>query len=164
MKSIPEFSTDIFSHDAVRNANAIDDQLREFAPVVKLPGEDVVMLARFEQVSAGLKDWRTYSSTSRPGHDPNSVRPELLLTDDPPKHTGVRAVVSAALSPVALNKMAEDFRRDVQPRKHARRLDDERPVAAYVCRHGRFSRDITPPEIFGECATDNLHHSRISQK
>jgi 4-methoxybenzoate monooxygenase (O-demethylating) len=114
MKAIPEFGKDIFTHDAVRNANAVDDELREFAPVVKLPGEDVVMLARFEQVSAGLKDWRTYSSTSRPWHDPNSVRPELLLTDDPPKHTGVRAVVSAALSPSALNRMAEDFRRDAR--------------------------------------------------
>ncbi len=52
MKAIPEFGFDIFSHESVRNANAVDDQLREFAPVVKLPGEDVVMLARFEQVSS----------------------------------------------------------------------------------------------------------------
>jgi 4-methoxybenzoate monooxygenase (O-demethylating) len=114
MKAIPEFDTDIFSHVSVRNANAVDDRLREFAPVVKLPGEDIVMLARFEQVSAGLKDWRTYSSTSRPWHDPNSVRPELLLTDDPPRHTGVRAVVSSALSPSALNRMAEAFRTDAR--------------------------------------------------
>src|SRR5690606_24823926 len=54
------------------------------------------------------------SSTSRPWHDPNSVRPELLLTDDPPKHTAVRAVISRALSPAALNRMAEDFRRDAR--------------------------------------------------
>jgi cytochrome P450 len=114
MKTIPELDFDIFSHASVRNANAVDDALREFAPVVKLPGEDVVMLARFEHVSAGLKDWRTYSSTSRPWHDPNSVRPELLLTDDPPKHTGVRAVVSNALSPAALNRMAEAFRADAR--------------------------------------------------
>jgi len=114
MKDIPEFDTDIFSHESVRNANAVDDRLREFAPVVRLPGEDVVMLARFEHVSAGLRDWRTFSSTSRPWHDPNSVRPELLLTDDPPKHTGVRAVVSNALSPAALNRMAEAFRADAR--------------------------------------------------
>jgi cytochrome P450 len=112
--AIPEFDTDIFSHESVRNANAVDDRLREFAPAVKLPGEDVVMLARFEHVSAGLKDWRSYSSTSRPWHDPNSVRPELLLTDDPPRHTGVRAVVSNALSPTALNRMAEAFRTDAR--------------------------------------------------
>jgi cytochrome P450 len=114
MKAIPEFDTDIFSRASVRNANAVDDRLRDFAPVVKLPGEEVVMLARFEHVSAGLKDWRTFSSTSRPWHDPNSVRPELLLTDDPPKHTGVRAVVANALSPAALNRMAEAFRADAR--------------------------------------------------
>lgn len=113
-KPIPEFDIDIFSRDSVRHANAVDDRLREFAPVVRLPGEDAVMLARFEQVSSGLKDWRTYSSTSRPWHDPNSVRPELLLTDDPPKHTGVRTVVSNALSPAALNRMAEAFRADAR--------------------------------------------------
>jgi 4-methoxybenzoate monooxygenase (O-demethylating) len=113
-RSIPEFDTDLFTHESVRNANAVDDRLREFAPVVRLPGEDVVMLARFEHVSAGLKDWKSFSSTSRPWHDPNSVRPELLLTDDPPKHTGVRAVVSRALSPAALNQMAEAFRADAR--------------------------------------------------
>jgi cytochrome P450 len=112
--AIPEFDTDIFSHASVRNANAVDDRLRELAPVVRLPGEAVVMLARFEHVAAGLKDWKSYSSTSRPWHDPNSVRPELLLTDDPPRHTGVRAVVARALSPAALNRMAEDFRRDAR--------------------------------------------------
>jgi hypothetical protein len=111
-RPIPEYDIDIFNRESVINANAVDDRLREFAPVVKLPGEDVVMLARFEHVSAGLKDWRTFSSTSRPWHDPRSVRPELLLTDDPPKHTAVRAVVAAALSPSALNRMAEAFRAD----------------------------------------------------
>jgi cytochrome P450 len=72
------------------------------------------MLARFEHVSAGLKDWRTFSSTSRPWHDPKSVRPELLLTDDPPRHTAVRAVVANALSPAQLNRMAEAFRADAR--------------------------------------------------
>jgi 4-methoxybenzoate monooxygenase (O-demethylating) len=113
-KAIPEFDTDPFSHESVRNANAVDDRLRELAPVVKLPGEDILMLARFEHVSSGLKDWKTFSSTSRPWHDPNSVRPELLLTDDPPKHTHVRSVVANALSPKAMNQMAEAFRADAR--------------------------------------------------
>jgi len=111
-KPIPEFDTDPFSRESVRDARAIDDRLRELAPVVKLPRDDVTMLARYEHVSAGLKDWKTFSSTSRPWHDPKSVRPELLLTDDPPKHTRVRAVVGNALSPRALTKMAEGFRSD----------------------------------------------------
>ena len=98
-KAIPEFDTDPFSRESVRNARAIDDRLREFAPVVKLPRENITMLGRHEHVAAGLKDWKSFSSTSRPWHDPNSVRPELLLTDDPPKHSRVRAVVANALSP-----------------------------------------------------------------
>jgi cytochrome P450 len=112
--AIPEFDTDPFSHESVRNARAVDDRLRETAPVVRLPGEDVVMLARHEHVAAGLKDWKSFSSTSRPWHDPNSVRPELLLTDDPPRHTRVRAVIANALTPKALAGMAENFRVDAE--------------------------------------------------
>ena len=100
---------DLFSHDSVRNARAIDDRLRELAPVVKVSRENITMLGRYEHVTEGLRDWRTFSSTSRPWHDPNSVRPELLLTDDPPKHTGVRAVIGTALSPRALSQMGETF-------------------------------------------------------
>ncbi|MEP7314400.1 MAG: cytochrome P450 [Pseudomonadota bacterium] len=111
-KALPEYEIDLFSHESVRNARAVDDQLRETAPVVRLPRENITMLARFEHVSAGLRDWKTFSSTSRPWHDPNSVRPELLLTDDPPKHTRVRSVVSNALSPKAMSMMAEAFRAD----------------------------------------------------
>jgi cytochrome P450 len=103
---------DLFNAASVRNARAVDDRLRESAPVVKLARENITMLARYEHVSEGLRDWKTFSSTSRPWHDPKSVRPELLLTDDPPKHTGVRAVVSNALSPKALSQMAEAFRAD----------------------------------------------------
>jgi cytochrome P450 len=111
-KPIPEFDTDLFSRESVRNARAVDDRLREFAPVVRLREENVTMLARYEHVSSGLKDWKTFSSTSRPWHDPNSVRPELLLTDDPPKHTRVRAVIGNALTRGTLAKMAEAFRTD----------------------------------------------------
>ena len=105
---------ELFSHEAVRNARAVDDRLREMAPVVKLKGTDITMLARYEHVSKGLSDWKTFSSTSRPWHDPNSVRPEILLTDDPPRHSAVRSVIATALSPKALNKMAEAFRADAQ--------------------------------------------------
>jgi cytochrome P450 len=105
---------DLFAAAAVRNARAIDDAVRELAPVVKLARENITMIARYADVSAGLRDWKTFSSTSRPWHDPNSVRPELLLTDDPPKHTGVRAVVANALSPKALSKMAEAFSADAE--------------------------------------------------
>jgi 4-methoxybenzoate monooxygenase (O-demethylating) len=103
---------DIFAPEAVRNARAVDDALREMAPIVRLERENITMLARYEHVSEGLKDWQAFSSRSRPWHDPNSVRPEILLTDDPPRHTTVRPVIAAALSPKALAKMATDFNAD----------------------------------------------------
>jgi len=105
---------DPFSAAAVRNARAVDDRLRELAPAVKLRRENITLLGRYEQVAAGLRDWKTFSSTSRPWHDPKSVRPELLLTDDPPKHTAVRAVIADALSPKALAKMEEALRADAE--------------------------------------------------
>jgi cytochrome P450 len=139
-KQIPEFDTDPFSRESVRNANAVDDRLRELAPVVRLPKENITMLARYEHVAAGLKDWKTFSSTSRPWHDPNSVRPELLLTDDPPKHTRVRAVVSNALSPKALNHMAENFRRDARSIVEGLRARAGEPVDAVA--------EITQPFVY----------------
>jgi cytochrome P450 len=111
-QAIPEIEIDPFSRESVRNARAVDDGLRELSPVFKLKGEDVLLLGRHEHVSAGLKDWRSFSSTSRPWHDPNSVRPELLLTDDPPKHTRVRAVIANTLTPKALASAAAAFRVD----------------------------------------------------
>ena len=105
---------DPFSPAAVRDARAVDDRLRELAPAVKLTRENITLLTRYEQVSAGLRDWKTFSSRSRPWHDRRSVRPELLLTDDPPRHTAVRAVIAEALSPKALASMGEAFRADAE--------------------------------------------------
>ena len=99
---IPTIDDDLFSPVSVRNARAVDDRVRELAPVVRLAREDIVVMGRFRDVSAALSDWRTFSSTSRPWHDRSSVRPEILLTDDPPRHTEVRLVIANALSPKAL--------------------------------------------------------------
>ena len=105
----PVHTQDIFGTEAVRNARAIDDQLREMAPVVRIGRENISVIGRYEHVAAGLKDWRGFSSRSRPWHDPDSVRPEILLVDDPPKHTHVRNVIANALSPRALARLEANF-------------------------------------------------------
>jgi cytochrome P450 len=107
-RQIPEYPLDIFTPEAVINAREVDDALREFAPVVRL-ADGTVMLGRHEHVSAGLLDWKAFSSTSRPWHDPTSPRPEILLTDDPPRHTQVRKVIADALSPRALERVRDIF-------------------------------------------------------
>jgi cytochrome P450 len=107
-KPIPDYALDIFTPEAVVNAREVDDTLREFAPVVRL-ADGTHMLGRHEHVSAGLLDWKAFSSTSRPWHDPTSPRPEILLTDDPPRHTQVRKVIADALSPRALERVKGIF-------------------------------------------------------
>ena len=62
MSSVAVCDDDIFNHEAVRNARAVDDRLRELAPAVKLSRENITMLGRYEHVSEGLRDWRTFSS------------------------------------------------------------------------------------------------------
>lgn len=107
-REIPEYPLDIFIPEAVINAREVDDALREFAPVVRL-ADGTHMLGRHEHVAAGLLDWKAFSSTSRPWHDPTSPRPEILLTDDPPRHTQVRKVIADALSPRALERVKDIF-------------------------------------------------------
>ena len=108
MRDIPDYPLDIFTPDAVRNAREVDDALREFAPAVRLH-DGTVMIARHEHVTKGLLDWKSFSSASRPWHDPTSPRPEILLTDDPPRHTQVRKVIADALSPRALERVKDIF-------------------------------------------------------
>ena len=107
-RPIPDYPIDIFTPAAVRDACAVDDALREFAPAVRLH-DGTVMIARHEHVTSGLLDWKSFSSASRPWHDPNSPRPEILLTDDPPRHTQVRKVIQDALSPRALERTKLQF-------------------------------------------------------
>jgi cytochrome P450 len=108
---IPRYEVDLFCHESVRNARAVDDAVREFAPVVRL-ADGTVMITRHADVLPGLADWQTFSSRSRPWHDPNSLRPEILLTDDPPRHTHVRQVIGQVLSAQFLAKLRPAFERD----------------------------------------------------
>lgn len=109
MTAIPVSDIDMFSRESVRNSRAVDDGVRELAPVVWLEREHIAVLGRFEHVQAGLADWRSFSSRSRPWHDPKSVRPEILLTDDPPRHTEVRTVLAEALSAAVLRELSRGF-------------------------------------------------------
>ncbi|MEO6040838.1 MAG: cytochrome P450 [Croceibacterium sp.] len=142
---IPDYPLDIFTPDAVIGAREVDDALREFAPAVRL-ADGTVMLGRHAHVSAGLLDWKAFSSTSRPWHDPSSPRPEILLTDDPPRHTQVRKVIADALSPRALERIKGIF--EVRAKELLARLRVHDTVdavgdvsQAYVCQ--------VLPEILG---------------
>ncbi len=110
-QAIPDYEVDLFSRESVRNARTVDDALREFSPVARL-ADGTVMITRHADVAAGLQDWQTFSSRSRPWHDPKSLRPEILLTDDPPRHTHVRQAMAKALSAQVLSNLRPSFERD----------------------------------------------------
>jgi cytochrome P450 len=117
----PPYVSDIdpFSHEAILDALHHDSLLREVGPVVYLPQYDIWVVARHAEVQEVLRDWETYSSEGRPFYDPTSIRPEVLLTSDPPVHSRVRASIQRVLSGPAMRRMGDDFRGE------AARLVDE---------------------------------------
>jgi 4-methoxybenzoate monooxygenase (O-demethylating) len=110
-QQIPVYEGDMFGREAVLNARAVDDTIREMAPVVWLARENIAIIGRHQHVAAGLTDWQSFSNRSRPWHDPNSVRPEILLTDDPPRHTEIRKVMAKVMSPTRLKEWSKEFER-----------------------------------------------------
>lgn len=67
---------DVFNAAAVRNARALDDNLRELAPVVRLSRENISMIGRYEDVAPGLRDWKTFSGTVRKSCPSGCLPPE----------------------------------------------------------------------------------------
>jgi cytochrome P450 len=110
----PVISADPFSPEHLANPHPLHEQLREAGPVVRLGHYGIWGMARYEQVNASLKDWRTFSSASGAGlsdfrkEKPWRV-PSLLLEADPPTHTIAREVVGATMSPPALKALRPDF-------------------------------------------------------
>ncbi|MGH7076080.1 MAG: cytochrome P450 [Stellaceae bacterium] len=138
-QEIPVYDGDMWGRDAVLNARAVDDQLREMAPVVWLARDNMAIMGRYSQVTAGLTDWQSFSNRSRPWHDPSSVRPEILLTDDPPRHTEIRKVMAKVISPLRLKEAVPAFERAAEDQ-----------VTALMAREGEVidaNLDITRPFV-----------------
>jgi 4-methoxybenzoate monooxygenase (O-demethylating) len=138
-QEIPVYDGDMWGREAVLNARAVDDEIREMAPVVWLARENIAIIGRHSHVTAGLTDWQSFSNRSRPWHDPASVRPEILLTDDPPRHTELRKVMAKIISPVRLKEWSGEFARVA-----------EEQVSALLAREGKVidaNVDITRPYV-----------------
>jgi cytochrome P450 len=105
----PVSDYDPFTPEAILDAHGRDGAIRELAPVVFLSRYDVWAVARWRQVHDVLRDWESFSSTSRPFFDPGAIRPNILITQDPPDHTRVRAVIMRVLTPGALRELREAF-------------------------------------------------------
>ena len=116
-EGVPVITADPFSLEHLTEPHALHEQMREAGPVVFLDRYGIWGMARYEQVNAALKDWKTFSSAAGVGlSDFRKEKPwrppSLLLEADPPAHTRAREVVGPILSPRALEAVREHFERE----------------------------------------------------
>ena len=101
---------DIFADDVLVDPYPTFTTLRETAPVVHLPKNDVYALTRYDVVRDALGDWESFSSTSI-GFNPmvNEALTGTSLATDPPDHTRLRAALTENLTPRALRGMRDQI-------------------------------------------------------
>ena len=105
----PHSDLDIFCMDAILHPDKYDVVLREMAPVVYLPRYDMYVTGRHEHSQKILANDDQFSAFKRPFFEPASVRADILITDDRPKHPRVRRPIQRAMSPAVMRRMKEDF-------------------------------------------------------
>src|SRR5262245_23524416 len=93
--SAPDTDLDLFSAEVLYDPFPHYRTLRDLGPVVYLAKYGMYGLFRYDQVRAGLSDWRTFSSA--PGIAFNSavneqIAGQSVLAMDPPQHSAVRKV------------------------------------------------------------------------
>jgi cytochrome P450 len=113
LTSTASSDVDLFDHTILEDPYEAWAMLRETAPAVWLERHGVWAVSRYEDVFTVLRDHETYSSAPAPALEPQ--RPDVglardtVLGSDPPRHTMLRAVLSAELSPRALRGLKADI-------------------------------------------------------
>lgn len=113
----PIIDADPFALEHLTEPHALHEHLRETGPVVYFDRYGIWGMARYEQVNAALKDWKTFSSAAGVGLSDSRKEepwrpPSLLLESDPPIHTQAREVFGPILSPRRLQAAREHFERE----------------------------------------------------
>lgn len=118
-------------------------ELRDHHPCAWSDEARMWVLTRYEDVSAALKDWRTYSSASGNLMDelPNRAG-STLGTTDPPRHDRLRALVQHAFVRRNLDYLENDIR------NAAREALDRVDLSAPFDFIDRFSSKVTVKTLF----------------
>ncbi len=123
LTGIPEVGIDPFSQPFFDDPYPGHAQVRETAPVVRLPvleahnltgGRPVVGIGRHAEVQAVLMDWQRFPSGRGVGlrdyvAHPPLRGPGMILEIDPPLHGKRRAVLNRALSPAVVRALRPRF-------------------------------------------------------
>ena len=115
-KSVTDF--DFFDPEVLESPYEFYQVLREQAPVYQLPGTDIFMLSRLEDIKQTAKDTATFSSDFMhvlKGPEPcpeaaeiyaSGIEPvDTLLTMDPPRHKIYRSLINKVFSAKRVEKM-----------------------------------------------------------
>lgn len=112
----PSLAIDPFSTDFLAEPYRDHARMREAGPVVYLAPYGIYAMARYQEVFAALNDWRTYSSARGVGLQDFAKevpwRPKsIVLETDPPLHDRTRRVLQRVMSPTAMRRLRDDFKR-----------------------------------------------------
>jgi 4-methoxybenzoate monooxygenase (O-demethylating) len=112
----PKLDIDPFSVAFLTDPYPDHARMRDASPVVYLTRYGIYAMARHAEVSAALTDWRTYSSARGVGlQDFAKEKPwrpkSIVLETDPPLHDRTRKVLQRVMSPTAMRRLRDDFKR-----------------------------------------------------
>ena len=115
-KSVTDF--DFFDPEVIESPFEFYQALRREAPVYQLPGTDIFMLSRWEDIRQAAKDTATFSNDFKhllQGPEPSPEAAEIykdgyeqvdtLLTLDPPQHKVFRSLINKVFSARRVEKM-----------------------------------------------------------
>jgi cytochrome P450 len=105
---------DPFSDEFIRDPWPFHEQMRRAGPVAWIPSIEVWAVSSYSLVRQVLEDHATFCSSGGVGLSNFKKAkpwrtPSLLLETDQPEHTRNRAIISRALSPVAIRSLKERF-------------------------------------------------------
>ena len=111
---------DFFAPEVIESPFEFYSVLREQAPVYLLPGTNIYMLSRLDDIRQAAKDTETFSSDFRhllQGPEPTPEAAEIykdgydqvdtLLTMDPPRHKMFRSLINKVFSAKRVEKMQD---------------------------------------------------------
>jgi cytochrome P450 len=109
--SIPELPIDLFSNDSIYHPYENYRQIRECAPVVRLPATGIYAIGRYGDVRACLTHHDNFLSEQGVGVNEianRNIRGTTIASDSP-KHEQLRRVIAAPLQPAALASLRDQI-------------------------------------------------------
>lgn len=121
----PSTTIDLWTDEALSDPYPVYAQLREIGPIVWMETYDAFVITHFEPARAALRAWSTFASGNGVFmNDPTNeaLAGRLMLCTDGERHTRLRRVVAAPLTPKALEDVRSHI--DIEAAALVQRLVD----------------------------------------